>query len=81
MMGRPPVIWFPEMDDELRRMRALGHGYVKCGERIGVAKGTVGRRVRHLGLPMWSVAGMGRPSPSLQAARQRVAALIEEMAQ
>ena len=81
MMGRPPVIWFPEMDDELRRMRALGHGYVKCGERIGVAKGTVGRRVQHLGLPVWSVAGMGRALPSHAVSRQRVAARIEEMAQ
>ena len=81
MTGRPPVTWWPEMDDGLRRMRALGHGYARCGERIGVANDTVGRRVRHLGLPVWSVAGMGRALPPPQAARQRVAALIKEMAQ
>ena len=81
MTGRPPVTWWPEMDDELRRMRALGHGYERCGRRIGVSNVVVHRRVKELGMPVWAQPWMLGAVPSHAVSRQRVAALIEEMAQ
>jgi hypothetical protein len=36
-MGRPAIIWTPEMIETLREMRAAGIQLLLCAERIGVA--------------------------------------------
>ena len=54
MTDTTPIVWTPEMDDELRRLRATGLGINRCAERIGVANSVVSKRIAHLGLPKFT---------------------------
>lgn len=56
-----PITWTPEMDGALRNLRARGIGFDRCGEVIGVNKGTVARRVDALALPKVTPARRGSP--------------------
>jgi len=44
----PPVIWTPEMDSLLLRMREQGHPWARIGLALGLGHGVVRRRARAL---------------------------------
>lgn len=54
-----PIVWTPEMDGALRDLRARGIGFDRCGQVIGVNKGTVAKRVDTLALPKVVAARRG----------------------
>jgi hypothetical protein len=55
-MGRPAVIWTPEMIRALKELRAAGVKLLVCAERIGVSYTVVCKKAQELGL-----AGRRRP--------------------
>jgi aspartate aminotransferase-like enzyme len=50
------IRWFPEMDEALRELRSKGYGYEATAARIGVSGKVVRKRIRELGMPVWSKA-------------------------
>ena len=65
LLGLPPLqlgprlVWTPEMDAELSRLRNLGLGHTKIAKRVGVSAPAVKNRLRLLGFPDWPHGARG----------------------
>lgn len=55
----PQLVWTPEMDAELARLRRLGMGHTRIGAVVGVSAPAVKKRLDYLGFPPWPHGSRG----------------------